>query len=1333
MQMAMARSRSGGQLSVCDGTQRRATTRNVRSFAALMHIHSIRISGLKSFRDETLIGPFHEGLNVIVGRNGSGKSNLLDAVRLVLGDATAGLTAEQRAALLHEGPGGRALSAFVEVVFDNSDGRFPVDRPRVVLRRMFGLQKDEYLLDRRNVSKAEVIALFESAGFSRSNPYYIVQQGKVAALCTMKDEQRLELLKEIAGTRTFEEKRAESLRILEDSADKRAKIGEILAYIEKRLNELESEKEELLAYQKVDRERRTLERAIYECELAELKTQLENLEHERQHESAQLGKLHQECRQIETELEELEQLIGENERERARLAADQGTMKQEHVKAVEKQSALESELALITQRLENETVELDKAEEKLRELRQMAEQRRQERARILPEFERLRDEEQRLRVEIAIGQQRLLQLQARQHRDVQFQSPAERDSWFREEIARNEQTLTSTLSQLSDVEREISRLEAEASSTAHRRDMTQQQIAAERQRIDALQSHILALKKERNEAHLSRQDLWRRDAELETRRAALLNESAECDRRKRVALGTKFLNAYQMISSLKCPGEIFGPLYTLFEADEKFYVAIEAALGSALNYIVVDTDETAAFLIRKLREMNAGRLTFVPLNRMRSDNAENQAQTSRPVPSMEDAVPLDSRLRLRDERFRPVLDRILGRTLIARSILIASKLAREYDVPCVTLEGDLVNRRGAMHGGYNDRRQSRLAALLRTDRLRAQLREIENDRQNIREQLAERESQIHRAMSELQKTEAQKRVLANTVRNLQEALSRLAQEEESTAVTLEAKRQQMQMLQRHVREYESVLNGLREELAETMASSSPSQSGDGSVDAIASRLAALQQSMESVATERAKYEQRLVEIESELDTYIERQMHELERRLVREAFEDAPELGFAETDSPAASSQPSHIDIEQTSIAALQTRQATLSLELEAAQNAVRMHRESLDRIAVALQRKEAELEEQRRNRDALDTQLPRRKEALATESQRLKVHLARRTQLLQRRTETERKLRELGPAPAQYQELAQEPNHRLMQRLQEINIRFHQLGQVNQKALEQYLSFSSQREELIARQTELERGDASIRTLIETLDRRRANDVQRTFKGIARLFADVFQELVPGGIGQLVMLRTPASTDTAAKPDFTGVAIRVRFPSDRRFCTLAELSGGQKTMVALALILAIQRLDPAPFYLFDEIDASLDAASRERIATLLLERRRPPREPDEPGSSLHRTETPPQLIVTTFRPELVRAANRCYGVTVRDRVSRVEPISAQEALAFVTENERLETSIGPTNPTTALSSGEDSATRSQSISASSRQLANMAPNLLENRSQWPLIAMEQGGSSSAT
>lgn len=1241
-----------------------------------MHIHSIRICGWKSYKDETFIGPFHEGLNVVVGRNGSGKSNLLEAVRLLLGDAGPGLNAEQRSALLHEGPSGRVLSAFIEVTFDNSDGRLPIERSRVVLRRMFGLQKDEYLLDRRSVSRAEVAALFESAGFSRSNPYYIVQQGKVAALCTMKDDQRLELLKEIAGTRTYEEKRAESLRILEESIGKRAKIREILEYIEKRLQELENEKEQLVAYQQVDRERRSLERAIYERELTELKTQLESLEHERQHEGVQLGKMHQECRRLEVELEEIEQRIAEIERERARLEVDQSSVKLELVKAAEQRSALETELALVTQQLENETIELDRVEQKIQTLRQAAQQRRAERDRILPEYERLREQEQHLRTAMAMTQQELVQLQARETRDVQFRTVDECNAWFHNEIARNEELRHETRSQLQETEREIHRLEFELSSIAERRKTNETQFASDREQLNALNARLAELKRERNEAHRARQELWRREAELESSRATLLSELTESERRKRMSVGSKFLNAYQYICNLQHSGMIYGPLYTLFETDEKFYVAVEAAMGSALCYIVVDTDETAAYLIQRLREANAGRLTFIPLNRVRDDASDAAKRNSMSPPPTEEAVPLVSRLRLRDERFSPVFERVVAGTLIARSILIASKLARGYNVPCVTLEGDLVNKRGAMHGGYTDRRQSRLASLLRYDKIRIRIQQIESEREQIRAQLAALESQIQRTMNELQKSEAEKRNLFNQLRDHQRALTQLDREKLSIEAALETERQRMQTLQRHVHEYELVLSSLRDEFSERTAalsssSSSPTPQTAISADAFVARLAALEKELESVAAARATLEQRLVEIESELETCIERQLRELEKRFLRETFEDAPELFDSAPGISVPVALQSDPDEAPPSIAELQTRQTSLRRELETLGSVLQAQRVSQDRIAEALQRTATELDALARKRDSLEAQLPVAKEALATESQRLQIHVARHTHLQQRKAETERKLRELGPAPAQHHELAHVPLTTLMQRLEATNTRLSQLGQVNQKALEQYLVFANQREELRTRLEELDRGDDSIRTLIHTLDHRRANDLQRTFKGIARLFSAVFAELVPGGTAQLVMQRGPhptASDTTDTNVDFAGVAIRVRFPSEDHFSLMATLSGGQKTLVALALILAIQRLDPAPFYLFDEIDASLDAASRERIAALLQQRQPGPDAGHGTEASAARSSVSrPQLILTTFRPELVRVADRCYGVTIRGRVSCVEPVSVAEALAFVT------------------------------------------------------------------
>lgn len=159
-------------------------------------------------------------------------------------------------------------------MFDNSDKRFPTSKDEVILRRTIGAKKDDYSLDKKSTSKAEVLSLLESAGFSRSNPFFIVPQGRVTSLTNQKDHQRLELLKEIAGTKVYEDRRVESVKIMKETDLKRGKIDELLEYIKERLEELEEEKKELKEYQVADRERRCLEYAIHQRDLEDAKEAL---------------------------------------------------------------------------------------------------------------------------------------------------------------------------------------------------------------------------------------------------------------------------------------------------------------------------------------------------------------------------------------------------------------------------------------------------------------------------------------------------------------------------------------------------------------------------------------------------------------------------------------------------------------------------------------------------------------------------------------------------------------------------------------------------------------------------------------------------------------------------------------------------------------------------------------------------------------------------------------------------------------------------------------------------------------------------------------------------
>lgn len=196
----------------------------------------------------------------------------------MLSDAYTSLNRDERQKLLHEGSSATAtFSAYVEIVFDNSDGRIPTGRNEVILRRTIGAKKDDYSLDRKSTTKAEVMSLLESAGFSRSNPFFIVPQGRIASLTNQKDSERLELLKEIAGTRVYEDRKQESEKIMAETEQKQLKIDELLEFIDERLEELEEEKKELKEFQVADKERRCTEYCIYQRDLEEVKEALDQV------------------------------------------------------------------------------------------------------------------------------------------------------------------------------------------------------------------------------------------------------------------------------------------------------------------------------------------------------------------------------------------------------------------------------------------------------------------------------------------------------------------------------------------------------------------------------------------------------------------------------------------------------------------------------------------------------------------------------------------------------------------------------------------------------------------------------------------------------------------------------------------------------------------------------------------------------------------------------------------------------------------------------------------------------------------------------------------------
>ena len=404
------------------------------NYSLILFFSKIIINGFRSYREQTVVEPFSPRHNVIVGRNGSGKSNFFYAIQFVLSDEFSHLRPDQRQQLLHEGPGQRTMIAYVEIIFDNSDNRLPIDESVVTLRRQIGLKKDQYYLNKKIVTRADVMNVLESAGFSRSNPYYIVKQGKINQMATAPDPQRLKILREVAGTRIYDERKEESRVVLRETENRLEKIIDLIKYIEEKLQTLEGEKEELKEYQKWDKMRRALEYTIYNNELEEARKRQKELENRRETSSIVTEKLREQL-QVSTErLKDLSRDLREVKTKLQTYKDEKEALQHEHGSFLKDKTRLELHIRDLRDEVEGDASSKQRAEKELINLKEKIQEKQSELNQIKPEYEDMKQMEEDCTRQLTIKEQKRSELYAKQGRGSQFSSKTERDKWIKVEL-----------------------------------------------------------------------------------------------------------------------------------------------------------------------------------------------------------------------------------------------------------------------------------------------------------------------------------------------------------------------------------------------------------------------------------------------------------------------------------------------------------------------------------------------------------------------------------------------------------------------------------------------------------------------------------------------------------------------------------------------------------------------------------------------------------------------------------------------------------------------------------------------------------------------------------
>ncbi|CAM9776813.1 unnamed protein product [Heterosigma akashiwo] len=728
-----------------------------------MHIKQVIISGFRSFRNQHEIEPFSPSHNAVVGRNGSGKSSFFfDAIQFVLfAPKFVNLRQDERQHLLHEGAGANVMLAFVEVIFEYSDGRIAQDGDEVVLRRTIGLKKDEFFLNRKRVTKQEVSSLLESAGFSKSNPYYIVQQGKVANLCLMRDEERLNLLKEVGGTKVYEERRQESLNIMAETASKRDKIQqEMISYIEGRLQELEGEKDELRQYQALDRERRALQYTLCDKELAQARADLER----------DLDRSYQEadCRGPHLTLQ-LGHLRAQLLHEASPQKKPPNTAKK-NAKLMKKNEPEQKELTFERARLDLKVNELtEKVQTEQTSQEEMREELAELETRVAAAEEELKSEAEPAHTaakatvdEITALLKQLNrereELYAKKSRGSQFDTAEERDAFLEKEIKEVQDQIKVNQAGLAQVEAEAAEKAAALEADRAQRRRWEEEVA-KRQRALQETAQLLQRVAARNALHEGRKAAWR---ELEVSRAALEETRGERDRAERalraalpraVAQG---LEAVQKIVAKENISGYYGPVIENFQlVDSKFQTAVEVAAGNALFHAIVDTDATAARLMRTLEKHRLGRVTFMPLNKLRVKKYN--------YPDSPEVVPLISCALQFDPRVEAAMLQVFGRKLIARNQEVAAHFSSLANMDAITLDGDEVNRKGAIQGGFYDERANRLAMMEKKRKADQELQPMQEKHDAMDRKVREVDQQITGLLGQIQKLEAKKQNLSHRI------------------------------------------------------------------------------------------------------------------------------------------------------------------------------------------------------------------------------------------------------------------------------------------------------------------------------------------------------------------------------------------------------------------------------------------------------------------------------------------------------------------------------------------------------------------------------------------
>ena len=1181
-----------------------------------MYLKALEIQGFKSFPEKTRL-TFEKEITAIVGPNGSGKSNISDAILWVMGEQRSrALRGGKMEDVIFGGTEKRSPMGFAQVslILDNSAGLFELDAPEIVItRRYYRSGESEYYLNRESVRLRDVTELLMDTGLGRDG-YSVIGQGRISEIVSARSTDRREIFEEAAGIARYRRRKEDAERKLERTDENLVRINDKIDELEMQVNPLREQAETAKRYLILRDEQRTLEISVWMETLDLLQTQAEAVSADYDQAKSGLEQAERELNEVYAASERCTEKMRECDVEAESLRAQ---CSQEETLAAEAESAM----AVLRANIKHNQESIARLEEEINEQSGRAESIKAQIGEHGARLEQIDEEKSRCERDIAAAVAETEENAAEAGRNEQGISElVTRENAALEALAQKQTMLTMLADRRRELGERVSTIDAEsaageekyAAAGAQLRQ-AQTELDKARERLDEINNVIsghrmLMSGRERRTSELG-ETLNKLTVELRSSQARA-NMLAEMEKEfEGMGKAVKTVMREAGRGALK---GIFGPVASLVTVDERYALAIETALGAAMQNIVVDTQDAGKAAIEMLKRGDGGRATFLPLSTMRPN-------ILRRVPQGEEGyVGIAAQLVSYDKRFENVFLNLLGRTVVAETLGSAVRMSKRFDnqLRIVTLDGQLINAGGSMTGGSTAKNVGILSRANELKRLREKLKQLERDEADTRVKLVEAQRELAAAKYEMEQAVSEQSEAAENVhrweseaaqcRLLQsaadEALETLETEKTGISARISENQQRAEQAETEIAGLEAELEKVRTEIA---GLSGGREEFEKRRAALAEKLALLRESVASLEAERdATFRSR-----GSLSELLEAISGDGEQR----------RRGIAET-------REKNADIERR-LAEAGEQNSRRRREIAALKGQIEAV--NVRRMELEGRRTRCEKDGQDKNRQLLDMQSV----CARFEQKKLAAEMEEKS-IVDKLWESY----ELSRSAAGELRQAVEDMDAASKRINELRREISRLGNVNIGAIEEFERVSERYEFLSEQRGDVSRAKRELEKIISELTGEMKEIFTTQFKAINASFKEVFLELFGGG-------RASLELEDEENVLECGIEIKVQ-PPGKAVTTISLLSGGEKSFVAITLYFAIMKVRPTPFCIMDEIDAALDEANVIRYAEYMR--------------SMSKNT---QFIAITHHRGTMEEADMLYGVTMQEKgVTTVISVDLDEA-----------------------------------------------------------------------